>query len=65
VLPTGVDWNKMIGAGLLAGIGFTMSIFISSLAFNSIYVEDIAKISVLIASAIAIMSGYLWLRYKK
>jgi NhaA family Na+:H+ antiporter len=65
VLPTGVDWNKMIGAGLLAGIGFTMSIFISSLAFNTIYLEDIAKISVFIASAIAMLSGYVWLRYKK
>jgi len=65
VLPAGVDWNKMIGAGLLAGIGFTMSIFISSLAFNTIYLEDLAKLSVLIASAIAMLSGYVWLRYKK
>ena len=65
VLPAGVDWNKMIGAGLLAGIGFTMSIFISSLAFNTIYLEDVAKLSVLIASAIAMLSGYIWLRYKK
>lgn len=64
-LPTGVNWNKMLGAGLLAGIGFTMSIFISSLAFTNNLYADVAKISVLIASVIAITSGYLWLKYKE
>ncbi len=61
-LPSGTNWNKMIGAGLLAGIGFTMSIFISTLAFNRVEDQDIAKISVLLASLIAMISGFVWLK---
>jgi NhaA family Na+:H+ antiporter len=61
-LPSGVNWNELIGAGLLCGIGFTMSIFISSLAFADRAQQDIAKISVLIASFIAMVAGYVWLR---
>ncbi len=64
VLPTGTNWHKMIGGGLLAGIGFTMSIFISTLAFKGTGTQDIAKISVLIASLIAMVAGYFWLRDK-
>ena len=64
-LPSGVDWHKIIGAGMLAGIGFTMSIFISTLAFNEAATQDIAKISVLIASVIAMIAGYALLRWEK
>lgn len=64
-LPRGVNWHKMIGAGLLAGIGFTMSIFISTLAFNDPSQQDIAKISVLAASFIAMIAGYFWLKFEK
>ncbi len=60
-LPTGVNWHKMIGAGLLAGIGFTMSIFISTLAFGETAAGDIAKMSVLVASAISMLAGFFWL----
>jgi len=49
--------------GMLAGIGFTMSIFISELAFKG---EDLllnnAKIAILVASVIASLTGFLWLR---
>ncbi len=62
-LPSGVSWLQLIGAGLLAGIGFTMSIFISSLAFTDNTLQDISKISVLAASLLAIITGYLWLKY--
>ena len=62
-LPSGVNWLQMIGAGLLAGIGFTMSIFISSLAYTDNTTKDISKISVLVASLLAIVTGYLWLKY--
>jgi NhaA family Na+:H+ antiporter len=62
-LPTNTNWQQMIGGGLLAGIGFTMSIFISTLAFKDAEHQDIAKISVLIASLIAMLSGFIWLRY--
>jgi NhaA family Na+:H+ antiporter len=64
-LPNGVNWYKLIGAGILAGIGFTMSIFISALAFNGGEAEDIAKISVLVASLLAIVLGYCWLKWEK
>lgn len=62
-LPNAVDWNKLTGAGLLAGIGFTMSIFISTLAFSSPAEQDIAKISVLLASVIAMIAGFVWLKF--
>lgn len=58
-----IKWSHFIGVGFLAGIGFTMSIFVSNLAFpdNKLY-GDIAKLSVLIASGLAMTIGYLWLR---
>jgi len=64
-LPSGINWHQMIGAGLLAGIGFTMSIFISTLAFDTAYKQDVAKISVLLASLIAMLAGYFWLKWEK
>lgn len=64
-LPDGVNWHKLIGAGILAGIGFTMSIFISALAFTNAPTEDIAKISVLVASLLAMVLGYGWLYAEK
>lgn len=64
-LPAGTSWYQLIGAGLLAGIGFTMSIFISTLAFNDAVRQDVAKISVLLASFIAMILGYVWLKMSK
>ncbi|MFY1045907.1 Na+/H+ antiporter NhaA [Chryseobacterium sp. GP-SGM7] len=59
-LPQNSSWNQMIGVGLLAGIGFTMSIFIALLSFkNEIDFQDEAKFAILIASVIAAISGYL------
>jgi NhaA family Na+:H+ antiporter len=53
----------MIGVGLLAGIGFTMSIFIALLSFkHEIDFQDEAKFAILIASFIAAVSGYLILK---
>jgi NhaA family Na+:H+ antiporter len=65
ILPHGVNWRTMIGAGLLCGIGFTMSIFISILAFTDPAQQDIAKVSVLVASAIATIGGIVWLKMSK
>jgi NhaA family Na+:H+ antiporter len=58
----GIRWAHFIGVGFLAGIGFTMSIFVSNLAFpdNKLF-GDIAKLSVLIASGLAMTVGYIWL----
>lgn len=61
-LPKGVTWKHIIGIGLIAGIGFTMSIFISMLAFKSAEAQTTAKLAVLIASTIAGLVGYLYLR---
>ena len=62
-LPVGVNFRHICGMGLLAGIGFTMSIFISELAFKG---EELllnnAKIAILVASVIASLAGYAWLR---
>ncbi len=60
-LPRHCGWHQMIGAGLLAGIGFTMSIFIATLAFKS-EIADIAKVAVLIASVASSIGGILWIR---
>ena len=61
-LPKGANWKHIIGIALLAGVGFTMSLFISGLAFtNNILVEQ-AKYGILIASIIAGVSGYLFLK---
>jgi NhaA family Na+:H+ antiporter len=62
-LPEGVSWMQLIGAGLLAGIGFTMSIFIAMLAFTQPAVQDIAKVAVLVASLVAIIAAIVWLRW--
>ncbi len=64
-LPSQTNWHQLIGAGILAGIGFTMSIFISMLAFDNNIVQDIAKIAVLVSSILSMIVGYLWLAAKK
>lgn len=58
-LPQNSNWTQMIGVGLLAGIGFTMSIFIALLSFKGeILIQDEAKFAILIASFIAAILGY-------
>jgi Na+:H+ antiporter, NhaA family len=59
VLPEGVTWKHIYGAGLLAGIGFTMSIFISGLAFASEELEQVAKIGIFGASVISAIAGLI------
>lgn len=63
-LPTGVKWNGMLGVGMLGGIGFTMSIFITLLAFkgNMHYINE-SKLMIFIASIISGLAGYMWLSY--
>jgi NhaA family Na+:H+ antiporter len=63
-LPSGLNWKHIFGAGMLGGIGFTMSIFITNLAFTGNAEEITAsKIAVLLASLCAGIMGYLWLRF--
>jgi NhaA family Na+:H+ antiporter len=62
-LPEGVNFKQVIGISLLAGVGFTMSIFVANLAFyGNDYLLDSAKAGILIGSLIAGVSGYLVLR---
>lgn len=61
-LPSDLNFRHIAGAGILAGIGFTMSIFITLLAFNDTDVIVNSKIAVLLASLISGTAGYLFLR---
>jgi Na+:H+ antiporter, NhaA family len=58
----GAGWRHMLGAGMLGGIGFTMSIFISGLAFGEGRELDAAKLAVFLASALSGIAGYAFLR---
>ena len=60
-LPAGVNWYNMIGVGLLGGIGFTMSIFITLLAFEDQQIIDTSKIVILTSSLLAGILGYICL----
>jgi NhaA family Na+:H+ antiporter len=61
-LPEGVNWKNLYGAGILAGIGFTMSLFIAGLAFSDPALIDLSKIGVLTGSLLAGIVGYVFLR---
>lgn len=62
-LPDGVKWSQITGAGILAGIGFTMSIFIALLSFTNVDYQVQAKFSILVASILAGTIGYITLKY--
>ncbi len=62
-LPEGVSWRHMHAVGWLGGIGFTMSLFISALAFGAGEEDMLAKIGILSASALAAIIGSLLLRF--
>jgi Na+:H+ antiporter, NhaA family len=60
-MPSGINWRHLLGAGMLGGIGFTMSIFITLLAFDNKLFIDGAKIAILISSTVAALIGYIYL----
>ncbi len=61
-LPQGIGWRHVYGAGWLAGIGFTMSLFITDLAFSEDSLVEAAKLGILCASLIAGAVGWTILR---
>ena len=61
-LPDQVNWKQLLGAGILAGIGFTMSIFITLLAFEDSSVIVDSKIAILAASILAAVIGLIYLK---
>jgi NhaA family Na+:H+ antiporter len=62
VLPDGVAWGHIVGVSLLAGIGFTVSLFITELAFADPAMIDAAKLAILVTSAVAGGTGFLVLK---
>ena len=62
-LPEGVNWPELLGVGLLGGIGFTVSLFISSLSFETVELLNFAKLGVLTGSAFSAIGGGLILAY--
>lgn len=61
-LPEGVNWKNLYGAAILAGIGFTMSLFIASLAFTDPALLDLAKIGILSGSLLSGIAGFMFLK---
>lgn len=62
-LPLDLNWKHVLGVGFLGGIGFTMSIFITNLAFNNeANVINGSKMAILLASLMAGTVGFLWLK---
>jgi NhaA family Na+:H+ antiporter len=62
-LPNDLKWSHIIGASFFAGIGFTMSIFVSGLAFDDTILIQFSQITVLISSLVAVILGSVWFRY--
>jgi Na+:H+ antiporter, NhaA family len=63
-LPLDLAWRHVLGAGMLGGIGFTMSIFITNLAFEKSYAMiDSSKMAILLASLASGIAGFIWLTF--
>jgi NhaA family Na+:H+ antiporter len=61
-LPNGATWRHIVGVGLLGGIGFTVSLLITGLAFEDPALVDEAKLGVLFASVVSGVAGFAYLR---
>jgi NhaA family Na+:H+ antiporter len=64
VFPRGTGWADIVGLSALAGVGFTVSLFITELAFEDPILTDEAKIGIFLGSFIAGVVGYTLLRLK-
>ena len=62
-LPQGASWLQIYGVALLTGIGFTMSLFIGTLAFDSVAENTAVRIGVLAGSLLSALAGYAVLRW--
>jgi NhaA family Na+:H+ antiporter len=62
-LPEGIGWNQIYGIALLSGIGFTMSLFIGTLAFPDAEHAAAVRLGVLSGSILSAVAGYLVLRW--
>lgn len=62
-LPENVSFKHIVGVSFLGGVGFTMSIFISTLAFDDVALQAGSKIGILVGSTFAGIAGYLFLKF--
>jgi NhaA family Na+:H+ antiporter len=61
-LPAGTSWRHVLGLSMVAGVGFTVALFVTSISFTDPALADSAKIGILLGSAVAGTIGYLFLR---
>ena len=61
-MPAGVTWGQIYGSALLAGIGFTMALFVADLAIQDQQLLGFSKVGILVASALCAAGGYYSLR---
>jgi NhaA family Na+:H+ antiporter len=61
-LPAGATWRHVLGLAMVAGVGFTVALFVTSISFTDPALADSAKIGILLGSAAAGVLGYLFLR---
>ena len=61
-LPSATTWSHMFGLAMVAGIGFTVALFVAGLSFDVAALNDEAKLGILAASVVAGTAGYTWLR---
>lgn len=62
-LPTNVRWSHVVGVALLAGMGYTVALFIAGLSFTEPAESSASRVGILAASVIAGCAGFLWLRF--
>lgn len=64
-LADGVSWSQVYGVALLCGIGFTMSLFIGSLAFENVPHDFVVhdRLGILVGSVVSALAAYVWLRF--
>jgi NhaA family Na+:H+ antiporter len=60
-LPKGLRWRHIFGLGFTAGIGFTMSIFITNLSFEDTTLLNTAKVAIMVGTVLSGVVGLLWL----
>jgi len=63
-LPDGLSWRQMVGVGAVAGIGFTVSLFITGLAYDDVVLQDAARLAVLATSVVAAAVGSAILAFR-
>jgi len=63
-IPGNANWKEFLGMGMLAGIGFTMSIFTTTLAFKGEIYRDIAKIAILVSMILSLIISWLYFHVK-